>query len=370
MADPIRIGDVAIARGERVTVSLPLARLYTYADMHMPVHVIRGKQQGPTLFVCAAVHGDELNGVEIIRRLLGLKLLNRLRGTVIAVPVVNVYGFVNRTRYLPDRRDLNRSFPGLAKGSLASQLAKLFMEEIAVHCTHGIDLHTGSNHRSNLPQIRAFLGDEETARLAKLFGTSVILDATLRDGSLREATHAKGITSLLYEAGEALRFDESAIGVGLRGVLNVMRAIGQLPARKTSEAPVECLITHSSKWVRAPQSGLFHSATPLGKRVEEGELLCIVSDPGDENAKQILSPISGIVIGKLNMPLVHRGDAIFHIAEFHDPAAVTPTVDANEDSFDEDDLDTESLDAESLDAESLDAESLDAEGFETMLIVD
>lgn len=331
---PLRIGNVEIAAGERTTVQLPLARLYTYADIHMPVHVIRGKRAGPMLFVCAAVHGDELNGVEIIRRLLGLKLLNRLRGTLIAVPVVNVYGFTNRTRYLPDRRDLNRSFPGSTRGSLASQLAKLFMAEVAAHCTYGIDLHTGSNHRANLPQIRACLDDVETARLAKVFGAPVILDANLRDGSLREAAHARGIATLLYEAGEALRFEESAIRVGLRGVLNVMRAIGQLPTRKTGDLALEPLIAHSTKWVRAPKSGMIHSSILLGTQIRKGERLCIVSDPSGENAESVLSPTSGVVIGQLNLPLVHRGDALFHIARFGNASTIVSTLDAYEDGLD------------------------------------
>jgi len=338
VTDSFQIGNTTILPGERATIHLPLARLYTYADINMPVHVIRNKRAGPVLLVCAAVHGDEINGVEIIRRLLKMKLLNRLRGTLIVVPVVNVYGFISRTRYLPDRRDLNRSFPGTSNGSLASQIAHLIMDELAAHCTHGIDLHTGSNHRTNLPQIRACLDDPETARLAKTFGAPVVLDANLRDGSLREAMNEFGVPILLYEAGEALRFDEASIRVGLRGIINVMRAIGQLPTRSAEKGVVEPLVARSTKWIRASKSGMIHSSVKLGTHVHKGDLLSIVSDPGGENEEPILSPTSGIVIGSLNLPLVHRGDAIFHIARFDEADSIDPTLEGYEDGLELDDF--------------------------------
>lgn len=335
----LRIGGTEVPRGRYLTVHLPLARLYTYVDMHMSVHIMRGRRDGPTLFVSAAVHGDEIIGVEITRRLLRMKLLKQLRGTLIVIPVVNVYGFINRTRYLPDRRDLNRAFPGSASGSLASQLANVFMREIVSHCTHGIDLHTGSNHRSNLPQIRTNLDNEDNVRMAKAFGAPVILNANLRDGSLREAVHALRIPMLLYEAGEALRFDEPAIKVGLRGVLNVMRTIGQLPARKAKKKPFEPLIAQSSRWVRAPKSGMLHSEVALGTQVRRDDTLGIVSDPGGENAEKILSPVSGVVGGKANLPLVHRGDAVFNILRFKASESVETMLYSYEDELDVEDGD-------------------------------
>ena len=212
------IGGTPIPPGTRQTIDLPVARLYTHTEMSMPVHVIRGKREGPRLFVSAALHGDELNGVEVIRRLLALKRLDRLRGMLLLVPVVNVYGFVGRTRYLPDRRDLNRFFPGSPTGSLAARLAHLFMQEVVARSTHGIDLHTGAVHRTNLPHIRAAMTNEDTAHLAKAFGTPVIIDASLRDGSLRQAVRERGVPILLFEGGEALRIDEPVVRAGLRGV--------------------------------------------------------------------------------------------------------------------------------------------------------
>ncbi len=208
MTDDFVIGGETIPLRSRRMIELPLPPLYTHSPLTLPVHVVRGAKSGPRLFVSAALHGDELNGTEIIRRLLNQTVLKRLRGTLVAVPIVNVYGLIHQSRYLPDRRDLNRSFPGSVKGSLAARLAHLFMTEIVHNCTHGIDLHTGAIHRSNLPQIRANLDDEETARLADSFGVPVLLNANLRDGSLREAAAEHGIPMLLYEAGEALRFGE------------------------------------------------------------------------------------------------------------------------------------------------------------------
>jgi len=231
MSNILTIAGQEIEAGQRRSINIPVARLYTHTEMSMPVHVLRGKKDGPRMFVSAAIHGDEIIGVEIIRRLLKLKILQRLRGTLIAVPVVNVYGFINHTRYLPDRRDLNRFFPGSQKGSLTSRLAEIFMAEIVANCTLGIDLHAGYHHRINLPHIRACLGNAETEKLAFAFGAPVILNADLRDGSLRQAAEEKGMPMLLYESGEALRFDEFAVRAGVKGVLAVMRAIGMLSAR-------------------------------------------------------------------------------------------------------------------------------------------
>ncbi|HSR70151.1 MAG TPA: succinylglutamate desuccinylase/aspartoacylase family protein [Acidobacteriota bacterium] len=317
------IGDCSVKAGERVTVDLPIARLYTHTSMSMPVHVLRGKRQGPTLFVSAAVHGDEISGTEIIRRLLGRKVLEGLRGTLLAIPVVNVFGFVYGSRYLPDRRDLNRVFPGGSKGSLASQLAHLFMKEIVAHADYGIDLHTGSYHRFNLPQIRCDMSDERTAELARHFGAPVIVDATLRDGSLRQAvSDERQIPMLLYEAGEALRFDEACIRLGLSGVINVMRRIGMLPKKRTRRKPAgekasshnaEPIVAASSSWVRAPISGVLTQPVALGARVSKGDLLGIITDPYCETCGEVRSEHDGIIIGRHELPLIHKGDALFHI---------------------------------------------------------
>ena len=310
---PFRIAGVKVAPGERRLVELHLTRLYVGGDVVIPVQVLHGRRTGPRLFVSAAVHGDEINGIEAIRQLLALPLLAELRGTLVAIPVVNVHGFLAKTRNTPDRRDLNRSFPGLAKGSLAARVAKAFMDEVVARCSHGIDLHTGSNHRTNLPQVRANLDEPETRRLAEAFGAPVIIDAKLRDGSLRQAAMERGIPMLLYEAGEALRFERAATEAAVRGVLGVMEALGMLPGAPRTE-PRTPFVAGSTGWVRAPESGLLVSDLKLGALVEARQQLGFVTDPFGEREFPVLAPKAGVVIGRTNLPLVNEGDALFHIA--------------------------------------------------------
>jgi len=325
---PLTIHGLTFAPGTRTTIELPVGRLYTHTPMTMPVHVIKGKKTGPRLFVSAAIHGDEINGVEIIRRLLKLPALKRLRGTIIAVPIVNIHGLINHSRYLPDRRDLNRSFPGTEKGSLAARLAYLFMKEIVTQSTHGIDLHTGALHRDNLPQIRANLDDEETNKLARAFDVPVIISSNLRDGSLREAAAEYGIPMLLYEAGEALRFDEVSIRAGVKGIINVMRTLEMLPpSRSKSKKHIEPVVARSSSWVRASDSGILRTMIPLGSRVKKNTLLGVVADPFGETESSVISSFNGIVIGRTNLPLVNEGDALYHIARFEDIHEIEAKVD-------------------------------------------
>jgi predicted deacylase len=312
--EPFRIAGVKVRAGERAAVRIPVMRRYTHAELFLPAWVVHGAAPGPRLFVSAAIHGDEICGVEIIRRLLERPVLGKLAGTLIAVPVVNVYGFLNHDRYLPDRRDLNRSFPGSRKGSLTARLAHRFMSQVVAHATHGIDLHTGSLHRQNLPQVRACLDDPETERLARAFGAPVMMHANLRDGSLRQAVADRGIPMLLYEGGEALRFDEQAIEAGLEGIVGVMRAIGMLPPRKAPRRGSRVFVGRSSRWLRASQSGILHHPASLGARVQRGQVLGVISSPLEHRDVSVSAPIAGLVIGRTNLPLVHEGDALFHIA--------------------------------------------------------
>jgi predicted deacylase len=311
----ITIGGTEIKPGERVNVDLPVADLFTGTSLSMPISVVCGRKKGPVLFVSAAIHGDELNGVEIIRRLLKRKALNSIAGTLVAVPIVNVYGFLNQSRYLPDRRDLNRSFPGSRSGSIAGRLANTFLAEIVSKADYGLDLHTGAINRSNFPQIRANLDDDKTLELAKAFGAPVIINANLRDGSLRSCAVDLGIPMLLYEAGEALRFDEICIRGGLRGITNVMRSIGMLPEAKSSKTlnPVEA---RSTSWVRAPSSGIVSWKAKLGASVSKDQKLAVISNPIGEQEDVVTAPFDGIVIGRSNIPLAHEGDALAHIAAF------------------------------------------------------
>jgi hypothetical protein len=295
----------------------------------LSTHVIHGQTDGPCLFISAAIHGDEINGVEIVRRLLHSPKINNIRGTLITVPVVNVYGFVRQSRYLPDRRDLNRTFPGSETGSLAARLAYAFMQVVVAKSTHGIDLHTGAIHRDNLPQIRAsFKPGDITEIMVKAFGTPVVLNAEIRDGSLREAAATLGVPVIVYEGGEALRFDEIAIRAGVRGILRVMRVLGMLkPLRRPKSKPRnESVIANTSQWVRAPQSGILRALVPLGAKVEKGERLGLISDPLGEKEEPVSATVSGIIIGKINLPLVNEGEALYHIARFGEPDTAAEAV--------------------------------------------
>lgn len=327
------IGTAEIKPGQKQLVNLTLPQLYTHTPINMPVHVIRGKKPGPCMFVSAAIHGDELNGVEIIRRLLRRAELRRIRGSLIAVPIVNVYGVVHNSRYLPDRRDLNRSFPGSERGSLAARVAHTFMTEIVSHCQYGIDLHTGAVHRENLPQIRGNFRDHETETLARAFKVPVLINATLRDGSLREAATEKAVKMLLYEAGEALRFDEVSIRAGVRGILRVMRLLGMLPIgarQKSKRVPEQPYIASSSSWIRAPGSGFLQLKKKLGQQIYKNDAIGLITDPYGNVELPVVTPFDGLVIGHTQIPLVHEGDAVCHLARFDEVDEVDEVADGVE----------------------------------------
>ena len=334
MQSAIEIAGITIKPGSRQSIDIPLPSFYTHSSVNMPVHVVRGRKPGPVLLVSAAVHGDEINGVEIIRRLLSHKFIDRIKGTLIAIPVVNVYGFVSKSRYLPDRRDLNRSFPGSESGSMAARLAHVLMTQIIPHCTHIIDLHTGAVNRENLPQIRANLrGNQDLEALAQAFGVPVILNAKLIEGTFRDAAHAHGIDVLLYEAGEALRFDEVAIRAGVKGVLQVMRELG-MRVKSKRQRRSEALVANTTRWVRAAQSGILRSLVATGAKVEIGDLLAYINNPLGENTEELVSPVSGIIIGKTNLPLVFAGEALFNIASYEAVDRVAENIDAYQEELD------------------------------------
>ncbi len=327
-ASDIKIGEDTIAPGERKRIQLEVASLYDYTKLNVPIEVIRGVERGPRLFISAAIHGDEINGVEIIKRLLQKKALSRIKGTLILVPVVNVFGFNNKSRYLPDRRDLNRCFPGSKNGSLGSRLAAIFMKEIVSQCTHGIDLHTGAINRTNLPQIRAWLDDPETDALARGFGVPVVVHSKLRDGSLREAARKRKVKTLLFEGGEALRFDEPVIKTGLKGCMAVMRNIGMLPRLSATGKPSgdKVYVAQNSYWVRASHSGSFKARKKVGDHVKEGDILAVISDPFGEDPYLVKALEGGIIIGMSTIPLVNKGDAMVHIAAFNDSKKVHEAI--------------------------------------------
>jgi uncharacterized protein len=308
------LGEVDVQRGQRATVDLPVSMLSNHTHVALPVHVVHGEEDGPVLFLSGAIHGDEIQGVEIIRRILTHPALMKLRGTLLAVPIVNSFGFLNHTRYMPDRRDLNRCFPGSDRGSLASQVADIFFREVVLRCGYGIDFHTAALHRTNLPQIRLAPDEPELLAMAEAFAPPVILLSKLREKSLRLAAGEAGIKVLLYEGGEALRFDEASIDAAVKGTLRVMAhlgMIGPVPG-KPATGPV---FSDASGWVRAPESGILHTTRRIGDRVGKREVVGVVADPLGTSSIPLVSEEDGIIVGRTNLPIVNRGDAVFHIAK-------------------------------------------------------
>jgi uncharacterized protein len=297
--------------GRRSRYEIPVSQLPTGSWLSMPVIVVNGKHPGPTVWLSGAIHGDELNGVEVVRRVLPRIDQRTLRGAIIAVPVVNVFGFVQQSRYLPDGRDLNRSFPGSPRGSMANRLAALFMKEVVAQSHLGIDLHTASSHRTNIPQIRANLDDEETRQLASAFGAPFVIDARLRDGSLRAAANKRGIRVLVYEAGQTHRFDEHAITAGVDGVLRVLKALGM--GSWETPAVAASIESRTTRWVRARRSGLLALEAGLGDRVQKGDTIGRISDALGNRSARVNATMSGHVIATNQNPLVSQGDAVVHL---------------------------------------------------------
>jgi hypothetical protein len=310
----LRIGGECVVPGSRKRVEIPVARLFTGTWLSLPVWIVNGSQPGPTMFLDAAIHGDELNGMEVIRRVLERLHPDRLRGSIIAVPVVNVFGFVQKDRYLPDRRDLNRSFPGSARGSTAGRLAHLIMTEVVDRCDYGIDFHTGSLDRTNLPQIRARLSDPETRRIAEAFGAPMIYEAKEIAGSLRGAARKRGVYTLVYEAGGPLRFDDAEIEIGVQGTLRVLAAL-QMIDPTVADEPRPTFEARRTRWLRASLSGILYLEVSLGDKVIKDQPLGSIAQLFSGRRNKIHSPFDGLVIGATMTPLVHQGDALIHIAE-------------------------------------------------------
>ena len=335
---PFKIAGQVVQPGGRVQFDLPLDTLYTNTPLNMPVEVVHGRQSGPVLLVCAALHGDELNGVEIIRRIRGFRSLSGLHGTLVLVPVVNLFGFIHQSRYLPDRRDLNRCFPGSANGSIASRAAHVFFSEIVKHCTHIIDLHTAAINRDNLPQIRAALDQPGVNELAMGFSIPVIVNSGLLESSLRCEAGRLGIPVIAYEAGEALRLHERSIVTGVRGIVSVMRRLRMLPSKRIRTVRAEPYVARSPSGFRAPVDGMFLPLTRLGERVSAGDTLGVISAPFGSDESMLVAKSDGIVIGVSKLPLVNQGEALFHIAQFEEASAVESEIAEHKDNIEGDRL--------------------------------
>lgn len=337
-AEPFEIAGQVLQPGQRRRFDLPTANLYTDTPLNMPVEVIHGRRPGPVLLVCAAIHGDELNGVEIIRRMRGFRALSRLHGTLVLVPVVNLFGFIHQSRYLPDRRDLNRCFPGSERGSIASRVAYKFFNEVVKRCTHIIDLHTGAINRDNLPQVRADLDQPGVKEMAMGFSIPVIINSGVIENSLRYEASKLGIPVVTYEAGEALRVYERSVVTGVRAIVSVMRSLEMLPARRIRTVRAEPYIARSTKWFRAPTDGIFRPLVKLGARVEAGDTLGVISAPFSSQETVLTAATDGIVVCIHTLPLVNEGEALFHIAHFSEATAVEVEIAAHASKIQDDRL--------------------------------
>lgn len=312
MIAPVRVAGEEVSPGTRADLSCAVSESYTGDRLSIPVAVFHGAQTGPRMFVTAAVHGDELNGVAACRELIQSLDPQRLRGTILIAPLVNILGVQLHSRYLPDRRDLNRAFPGSPTGSLAARIARVVLDEIVVASDLGVDLHTAANRRTNVPQVRIDTADPQTLRLAEAFGAPYILSAATRPGSLREVAADRGVPVLTFEGGEALRFDTDAIQVATEGILRLLHHLQMTDAapEPPHDPPV---VMHDSRWIRAERGGILDLQVGPGDQVRVGQTLWATTDPFGHERSAVDSPDDGVVIGATTLPLVSPGDAVLHV---------------------------------------------------------
>lgn len=307
----VKIAGQEIRPGEFKEIDINIARLPSHTVIDTPIYVSRGSEDGPVLALTAGMHGDEINGMEIVRRLLDSGLHQPKRGVTVCMPIVNVYGFLNYSREVPDGKDINRSFPGSKNGSLASRVAYNLMHEVIPFVDYGIDFHTGGAMRANYPQVRAVLRDEKNLALAQAFHAPFTLDAPFRPNSLRKEASRLGKNIIVYEGGESLRFDQQAIEEGIAGTLRLMKFLNMIDwAPDPSE---ENKIVWNTSWIRARNAGLFQSNVRCGQLVHKGEWVGTITDPFGEFKEQVVATETGYVVGLNNIPVINAGDALMHL---------------------------------------------------------
>jgi len=313
MAEELKIGGKVVNPGESQEILLKIGEFYTAQPVNIPVIVVRGVEEGPRVFLTAAIHGDELNGVEIVRTIMIELDPARLKGTVFCTPVLNRWGFLNHSRYLPGRRDLNRYFPGDPQGNLAHRVAHKIFTEIVQRAQFGIDMHTAGVGRTNLAHIRGDLGNDDIRRMAKAFGTEIIMDQPASGGTLRAAATRAGIPTIILEAGETFRFQRSMVARGVAGVRNVLADLGMISHK--GKEPRFQVIVKVAEWIRAERGGILDIRVRPGDLLYEGSDVGTVSTPFGREVTSLKSPLTGLVIGITTIPLVQPGDAICHIAK-------------------------------------------------------
>jgi predicted deacylase len=306
------INGVRIRQGQSMNIEIPIAKLPTHTLIDLPIFIRSAKEEGPVVLISGGVHGDEINGVVTAKRILeevdeGLTLL---KGTLIFIPLVNIYGFLSNSRTFPDGRDLNRSFPGSKKGSLAGRIAFILNEQIIPQIDYGIDFHTGGRMLSNYPQIRVDYSDKKAMELAKAFGTHYILNSKYIEKSFRKAAFKAEKRILVYEGGESMRLDDYAIEEGVQGTKRLLASLEMIDYTAT---PQETIFLKESNWVRARSSGIFNASVKLGDSIKKGQVLARISDPYGQIKEPIKSPTNGFVLGLNNLPVINVGDALVHI---------------------------------------------------------
>ncbi len=305
------IAGQEIQPGEFTEININIARLPSHTIIETPIYVSRGLEDGPVLALTAGMHGDEINGMEIVRRILDSGLHKPKRGVTLCMPIVNLYGFLNYSRDVPDGKDINRSFPGNKSGSLASRLAYNLMRDVIPFIDYGIDFHTGGAMRTNYPQVRSVLKDPTNLKLAQSFCAPFTIDAPFRPNSLRKEAARKGKHVIVYEGGESLRFDQQAIEQGIAGTLRLMKSLAMIDT--APEPTEENKIIWSTSWVRAKHAGLFQPTVQCGQFVHKGDWIGTITDPFGEFKENIHARNTGHVIGLNNIPVINAGDALMLI---------------------------------------------------------
>ncbi len=307
----IRIAGQEIEPGEFKSIDINIARLPSHTQIDTPIYVSRAEEDGPVLALIAGMHGDEINGMEIVRRILEDGLHKPKRGTVVCMPIINVYGFLNYSRDLPDGKDINRAYPGTRNGSLASRVAYHMMHDVIPNIDYGVDFHTGGAMRANYPQVRAVLRDAVNIELAQAFNAPFTIDAPFRPNSLRKEASRKGKNIIVYEGGESLRFDQHAIKEGIAGTMRLMKHLNMIDEAPLPE--VENKVIWSTSWIRARNAGLFQPNVYCGQLIYRDDWVGTITDPFGEFKEKVISPITGYVIGLNNIPVINAGDALMHV---------------------------------------------------------
>lgn len=310
----LKIADQIFPAGKNGVLKINVGSLTSGNTMYLQGYVYRSIHPGPTTLLLAGVHGDEINGIEIIRRILDKKVLDDiLTGNVIVIPIVNVYGFINSSRYVPDGKDVNRSFPGALEGSLASRIARTLTKYILPKVDYIIDLHTGSDQRYNYSQIRYTKGDIESKKLAEIFNAPYSIAIKNIPKSLRKSASSLGIPSLIFEGGESYRIDLNIVSMGLSGIFRCLHHLKHINNDYVVDPDYSNIIIHKTNWIRATYSGLFISNKTSGDYIEKGNVLGSINDPYGQKSKRIIAKSSGHIIGHNNASVVNYGDALYHI---------------------------------------------------------